>query len=90
MQRETGRVRLTIPSGAVSGTAYLSLRPTKAQIYSVPVTITVNSNTLPVGDATFVAMGARIQVPAEFMGQQDNRATVYSAPGASVRLSING
>lgn len=81
---------LRVPAGAASGTLYVSLKPTKEQIYSVPVTVKVGSAAAAAGDASFTAVGTTVDVPGSCVRQTGNEAEVRAAPSSTVQLSIDG
>ena len=83
-----GNTTIELPADQAKGTVYVAFKPGKEQAYSLPVSMHVKNSTVSVGNAAFVALGMGIAVDSGYVSQEYNTATVYAAPGSTVRLKV--
>lgn len=81
-------VEFSLPDTSKQGTLYISLKPTKAQPYSLPVYLTVGGKTAPAANISFVASDATMELGCDYLASEGNTATVYAEPGSAVAVKI--
>lgn len=87
-------LRIKLPAGKTKGTLYFAFKPSKEQIYSLPISLEMQTasgtTSAQVDSISFAAFSAKVEVASGFVSQKANSATVYAAPYSTVQLSVDG
>lgn len=82
-------LNIELPANKASGTISVAFRPSKEQVYNIPITLKTSTMTAQVGSLSFAALGAQLKMDTNFVSQSGNSATVYAQPGSTLELYAN-